>query len=293
MVNGSRQRAERMLVVMLAAGALAVSGCGQPPVAPSVSESDNPASPIGTPRLTSRVESEHFVFHLEPGDTVEVERSEAYHRWAVAYLNVTPPKKIDFYKFRTAEDLAASVGTAVGGTARPLEFAVYTFYTWHNHECFHLYSWLLGNPPMLFFEGFTVAHEFDPHNNDWVARRNRGTLSEPYIDMVRRWRAEGTLYDLEPLLSSEVYASTSQTDGGRAYRQAGMFVAFLIERYGLEKMKDVFRQMNRNDSIDTVRSKFGAIFGTSPSDAERNWHAYLDALNSGSPKALLEGSADR
>ena len=41
----------------------------------------------------------HFVFRSAPGDQVQAERSEAYHEWAVGYLGVTPPKKIDFYKF--------------------------------------------------------------------------------------------------------------------------------------------------------------------------------------------------
>lgn len=77
---------------------------------------DDPPEPSELQRaaagLTGRVESENFVFHFQPGDgaRAEVERSEAYHRWAIWYLGVVPPKKIDFYMFPSFEEMDARFG---------------------------------------------------------------------------------------------------------------------------------------------------------------------------------------
>jgi hypothetical protein len=246
--------------------------------------------PQGTPeapwvaRLTDTIETEHFVFHAEPGDTVEIGRAEAYHAWAVAYLDVIPPKKIDYYKYSSPQDLEAGLGLAVAGRASLSRFAVYTDRPWHNHECFHLYSMLLGQPTMFFTEGMAVAHEVDPYNHDWVARSDRGGWGEPYIDMVRRWRAQGQLFDTESILDSVTFEAVSRSDPERrAYRQAGMFVAFLIEWHGLDRMKELFRSVHWQDTRDTVLAEFAAIYGTSLKDAEAEWLDYLDTLNGGPP----------
>ena len=45
--------------------------------------SDSPTTPRDPfANLTERLETEHFIFHFEPGDYVEAERSEAFARWA-------------------------------------------------------------------------------------------------------------------------------------------------------------------------------------------------------------------
>jgi hypothetical protein len=245
-----------------------------------------PAAPW-TARLTDTIETAHFVFHVEPGDGVDAERAEAFHAWAVAYLDVTPPKKIDYYKYPSPDALEAGVGLAIGGRASLARFAVYTWRPWHDHECFHLYSMLLGQPTMFFIEGMAVAHEVDPYDGDFVARDRRGGTGEPYLDMVRRWRAQGQLFDTESILDSSTFEAVSQGDPERrAYRQAGVFVAFLIERHGLDRMKELFRSVHWQDGRDAVLAKFEAVYGISLADAEGEWLDYLDDLNGGPPLIL-------
>jgi hypothetical protein len=256
-------------------------GCG--------GETSSPADPVvqsglerATVALTERLESDSFVFHFRPGDggRIQVERSEAFHRWAVAYLGVTPPKKIDFYMFRSREEMAAAFGSAFGGRAFPNEFAVATAYSWHNHECFHLYTTLIGNPPRLFAEGMVVAHEFDPYNDVWYSQWNRAEpYPEPHLVVAHGLKDQGLLYPIESILASDDFNARVEQETERvAYEQAGAWVAYLIQTYGLDKMKQIVASVPYGSSRDFIRSRFEAVYGIGLAEVEAAWLAWLDQV---------------
>lgn len=256
-------------------------GCG--------GERSSPAEPVtqseverAAVALTERLESANFVFHFQPGDgaRIQVERSEAFHRWAVGYLGVTPPKKIDFYMFRSFDEMWAAFGYAFGGKAFPREFAVATAYSWHNHECFHLYTTLIGNPPRIFAEGMVVAHEFDPYNDVWYSQWNRAEpYREPHLVVARRLKDQGLLYPIESILASadfnERVAHETVTIG---YEEAGAWVTYLIRTHGLDKMKQIVSSIAYDASREAVRSRFEAVYGLGLSEAETAFLAWLDQV---------------
>jgi hypothetical protein len=237
--------------------------------------------PAYVARLTETIESEHFIFHFEPGDTVDVERSEAFHNWATEYLGITLSGKIDFYKFRTAEDLAAAQGGTGRSRAFPAECALVTEYSWNNHECMHIYNAQLCDTPTtrLFEEGMAVAHEFDPYNDVWVSQWNRRQLDEPFIYEIeiRLWHQEGWLFPMEDLLTSAGFQAVSVESKLGAYVQSGMFVSYLIETYGLERMKEIFRSVAYEDPKTKIEREFEGVFGASVQDVEREWMASLES----------------
>jgi len=255
---------------------LGPGGCG------GGSSPSGPSPPSGlaqrTAALTQRLETANFVFHYAPGDQVQADRSEAFHRWAVGYLGVSAPKKIDFYKFPSSEQLEAAMGERFGGRAYPREFAVVTAYPWHNHECMHLYVDLIGSPPRLFAEGMVVAHEYDPLNGVWVSQWNRADPpDEPYLDIVRDLRIAGRLYPIEQILESEAFNARVGSEQSRVgYPQAGVFVMYLIQAFGLEPMKEVVGSVPYAASREAIGSRFEAVFGVSVATAERAWLDWLD-----------------
>jgi hypothetical protein len=256
---------------------LGLAGCGAEgtsPIAPS------PLSELErrTASLTARLETAHFVFHFAPGDQVQPERSEAYHEWAVRYLGVTPPKRIDFYKFPDFDALRAAMGQSFGGRAYPDEFALVTAFPWHNHECMHLYVSLIGSPPRLFAEGMVVAHEYDPLNGIWVSQWNRADPPrDPYFGIVRSLKAEGRLYPIQDILESDAFNARVASEPTRiAYPQSGVFVMYLIERHGLDQMKELVRILPYSASRDTIQWRFEETFGVSVGEAETAWLAWLD-----------------
>jgi len=236
--------------------------------------------------LTQDIESENFLFHFQPGDTVRVDRQEAFHRWAVDYLGVSLPKKIDFYKFSFA-DMRTVVGTrGASGRGFPQDFALATVYNWHPHETMHVYTFGICQSVTirLFDEGMAVAHEFDPLNDDWVPRWSQwpGRGDYVYAEKVREHKAAGKLYPLEEILDSPSFLQVRLEERGTVnnrvlYDEAGMFVSYLIDRFGIDEMKQAICAITQDDARDTILREFKEVFGVSLQEAERDWLAYLDA----------------
>ncbi|MDH4271234.1 MAG: hypothetical protein OEW18_04580 [Candidatus Aminicenantes bacterium] len=234
---------------------------------------DGPTAPyeVGNPlmELSQTIHSEHFVFHYSSGDFVEPARAEAYHEWAVSFLGVVCPKKIDYFKFKDRQQMYRITGGAATGFADFDNYEVWTYLPWLNHECMHLYSMLVGHPIHLFEEGLAVACQIDPYDNDFEAREKNG---EKVHDIVRRYRAEGRLYPLENILDRDRWLSSDFTT---TYPQAGSFVRFLIDTHGIERMKEIFRQVGANDSRDEIKQKFLTIYGFSLDQAEAVWLTFI------------------
>ena len=220
--------------------------------------------------LTQTIETENFIFHYTPGDQVEVARSEAYHRWAVPFLGVACPKKVDYYKLKDREQFYELIGSTSTGFAMVDEYEVWTYLPWQNHECFHLYALLLGRPPVFFSEGTAVAYQVDPSQGDFEARENSG---ERVHDVVRRYKYEGRLYPVPNIIDRAGWYASDYTT---TYLEAGSFVRYLADVYGLERLKEVFRKMGQNDERAEVKAKFAAIYGRTVDEVEKDWLAFLD-----------------
>lgn len=256
------------------------------PELPSTSILPDALDPVLTARLSKRWETKHFIFHFEPSDDTccEAMRMEAFHKWAVSYLGISMPKKIDYYKFKSADDLEAALsnGRRPWGVAFPDDIALATWLPWHNHEAFHIYNRLFigGRTIRLFDEGMVVSHEFDPMNGEWVARQTRhDPHGEPYIERVRWLRANDFLFPIESILESQAFNAAKEAEElPVAYPEAGMFVAFLIDQYGLEKMKAVMQSVGYGDSLEWIRIHFQQVFSVSVQEAEAAWLAWLDGM---------------
>ena len=226
-------------------------------------------------RLTESYETESYIFYYAAGDSVEFDRCEAYAQWGMEYLGVTLPKKIEFYKFRSYEEMGEALPSPAGGWAFSENVAFATMFTWHNHECMHIlaYWWTDGGyPPSFFMEGMAVAHEYDPYNDDWVSRWNRAEIGEPWLDIVKQLNAEGKLYSLDDILESQSFWDNIEQEEERiAYTQAGMFTAYLIETYGLEKFKDVYSSLNYDDTLQVILDQFISTYGISLETIEQDW----------------------
>lgn len=231
-------------------------------------------------RLTERFETSSYIFYYAAGDSVEFDRCEAFAQWGMEYLGVVLPKKIEFFKFRSYEEMGEALPSPAGGWAFSKDVAFATMWTWHNHECMHILAhwWVNGNyPPSFFMEGMAVAHEFDPYNDDWISRWNRSAIFEPWLDIVKQLKSDGKLYALEDIVESESFWNNIEEEEERvAYPQAGMFTAYLIETYGLGKFKEVYSSLNYDDSLPLIEDQFISTYGISLDSLEQDWLKFLE-----------------
>jgi hypothetical protein len=253
---------KRLSLASLGLLAVVVAGCTRNPVSPSPNDRAAVA-------LSERLETANMIFHYTPGDFVDVNRAEAYHTWAVAFLNVTCPKKVDYYKLKDRAqqwevDEATTTGYAVLST-----YEVWTYLPFMNHEQFHLYSLLIGRPTTFFVEGIAVAYQVDPLVNDFEAREKSG---EPVHEVARRYRRTGRLLPFSSIVEGQGWAAADYTV---AYVEAGSFVRYMADLHGIEKMKDVFRTVKSADTYAVASSKIQTIYGISLGEAETRWLAFL------------------
>jgi len=251
-----------VLVALL--GAVLVPGCSRPVVPPTSPSS----SATLTIELSERLETDHLIFHYSPGDFIDVQRSEAYCRWASSFLGVALPQKIEYYKWKNREQEWRLSEVTVIGLAGG--FTVLTYMPWMNHELMHIYSLRVGWPTTFFVEGIAVAYQVDPSVNDFEAREKSG---EPLHDVVKRMKVEGRLLPFDSIITS---AGFQQNDYTIAYDEAGSFVRYLADTCGIEKVKQVFRTIRSGDTAASVAGKFQAIYGMTLGDAESEWRGFLD-----------------
>jgi hypothetical protein len=215
--------------------------------------------------------SANFRCYYSLGDSVQVDRQEAFHTWAVARLGVTLPQKIDYRKYTSRNDMGAKTGKYnTNGFAEPAQFTVHTLWSWDNHETVHIYTALVGRPSDFFNEGIAMAFQTDPLAGDYEPRFN----GQKAHDAARLYRQSGQL--VLPLLRIVTTSGfRGIPDSVLSYREAGSFVAFLIARFGLDRVLTFFRPGTEDDSLAVIEQRFQQAFGTTLAAAEAEWLAFV------------------
>jgi hypothetical protein len=245
----------RHLPAAAAAGVL-LAACGSSPSAP-------------TPALTEQIVTEHFVFHYSAGDRVDTGWQEAYHAWAVAQLGVTPPA-ITYDKYLDRTQMTALTGQDTNGYAEPALNTLHTIWPTDNHEVVHVYAGPWGFPVALFVEGLAVAYQTNPPAGDFVPKWS-GT---PIHDLARRFRAQGSLVPIAQLAETSAFRARDQNT---TYPEAGSFVRFLIDGYGIDSMRRLYGSMANDAPLADVRAAVQAVYGIGLDEAEARWLQFLDA----------------
>jgi hypothetical protein len=231
---------------------------------------DSPSSPTASP-LPLAGESANFRYYFSPGDAVQVDRQEAFHAWAVGRLGVALPRKIDYRKYTSRDDMGARTGRSnTNAYAEPEAFTIHTLWSWDNHEVVHIYTALVGRPSEFFNEGIAVAFQTDPLAGDLEPRFN----GEQVHDAARRYRQSGQLVlPLSRVVTTSGFRGISDTV--LSYREAGSFVDFLIARFGLDRVLQFFRASGRDDLLAVIEQRFQQSFGTTLEAAEADWLAFV------------------
>jgi hypothetical protein len=238
----------------------AAAGCG----------GSGPASP-SQPPLPVVSESASFRYHHASGDAVDADWQEAYHTWAIATLGVQIPQKIEYYKYRSRQDMGDHTGNYnTNGFAEPARFEIHTLWPTDNHEVVHIYTALVGRPSDFFNEGIAVAMQTNPPAGNLEAFFNGQQVHEA----CRQYLQFGTLVvPLDRAIQTDSFRAI--TDQVLSYREAGSFVRFVIDTYGMPPVREFFRNSNRGDDLATIKQRFNAAFGVPFDAAESAWMSML------------------
>ena len=239
--------------------------------------------------LAGRHETEHFVIYYNGGtqiaDYIELIGEDHEFRLAqiVRDLEVAPPKKITSFLFADPGQKYRLMGARNIYMAKPWRREIYLNHSSFphqvlRHEIAHVVAGGFGDPmfgvsasgvfglPLRFnvglIEGLAVAV-------DWPDHFTRELTPHQSVKALTQL---GMAPPLSGLLSTGFLAVSS----ARSYTVAGSFVRFLWDRYGVEKVKALYRS----------GGDFPRVYGKSLGALEAEWREMIDATG------LPEGAAE-
>ena len=151
---------------------------------------------------------------LQSGDSVETERQEAFHAWVVNQLQIVPPRRLQYRKYRDRAHMQRVTGQLTNGWADPPAWTAHSIWTWDAHEAVHVYTAVIGRPSDFFNEGIAVALSVDPSAGRFVSLWN----NTPIDDIARSLHRTGTL----PAIPTDRRSKTVEVPLFRAARCVSM-----------------------------------------------------------------------
>lgn len=238
------------------------AGCGSSPVGPT------------KPPPAAVSETAHYVYHHADDDTVDASWQESYHAWLIQRLGVSAPGKVHYFKYRDRADMGAHTGHYdTNGYAEPGRLEFHTIWPTDNHEVVHVVVMSqIGRSTAFFDEGIAVAFQTNAPAGQLESVFNG---QEVHVAARRYLQGGQLVLPLERMLANEDFRKLQ--DSTLSYREAGSFVRFLIDRYGLDATLSFYRSggTTGTSSARDVKSAFNRAFGVSLETAEAAWLSML------------------
>lgn len=211
--------------------------------------------------LSSSRTQEKLVFHwnpqvLKPAEVdAAVARNAGFYKDVEKRLAVSVPVPVHVFLYRDVAEMQTLTERAGGVVAFSSGHAVHeAFDYWDCHEMVHIFAQHIpsdadSSPPDTFLvEGLATALQARDRGtamSDWAAIDLRAGRVPPLLELRRNW-PNGCGAGVHP------------------YHVAGSFVDFLIERFGIEKVKRLY----------THSLEFQGTLGRSFVALEREWRAW-------------------
>ncbi|MBK7629621.1 MAG: hypothetical protein IPJ23_02675 [Ignavibacteriales bacterium] len=210
--------------------------------------------------LPKQIESEALILHFDDIDSIQAQlialNQEYYFLELLDGLKTKPSKKINVYLFNNREQKKTLFGAGNADVAKPWQYSIYiSADSWQNtlkHELAHIFTAEFGSGIFKIASGFNpaliegMAESQDPISND---------ISIKYLTKVAY--NNGYTVDLKSLFTGLSFFKGNST---LAYIYSGAFIDFLINKYGIEKVKKFygtggFDSVFKN-KIETVQKEF-------------------------------------
>lgn len=233
--------------------------------------------------LARESRSQHFVLRSDPAaesdDDIALAQQDLEFRYAqlARTLGAEPALPITVYRFPSAAAKKDAVGAATTLFAKPWSREIFVqadrFPAQRvRHEMAHVFGSAFGDPifgvalawhfwgPLPFprlatglIEGLAEAADFDNPSG-------RFTTHEEAAAMIALGKA--------PPLARAIGPGFSLESGPRAYTIAGSFCRFLLDRFGVAKLRELYRSAGA----------FDRVYGVSLATLEADWRAFLATL---------------
>ncbi len=226
--------------------------------------------------LTGTIDTPHFIIHYSPKVNKDLINDitihhEYYYKVLIGFFNVSLNKKIESFLFLNDEQKKRLFGSANADVAKPWLLQIYISYQDYNttlkHELAHCFT-------SAFAHGlFKVADGFNPYLIEGAAVAADPVYDENDIHFMAALAYHfGYKTDLKHLFN---FMSFFKQASSISYIFAGSFSKYLIDKYGIEKYKKLYSDLD-----------FKKIYGTSIDTLNIDYSKFLDKINT-------KGNADK
>ena len=223
--------------------------------------------------------SQHFVYHLQRGTPLSpgglernLETLETQYARLSDLLDLEPRAMVHCYHYMNSSQMARAVGIVGLHGARAIQCGDIGEIHFHRlfdntlrHELVHIFGYRMKArlAPGILTEGLAVCYEEVGENLNVHSR-------------ARNLRITGDSKPLTSILTQ--YSISGDVD---AYSQAGSFVKYLIDTYGIEVFKEFYRgssasQLSTAEHIFITASE---VYGKSFFDLEQEWTLFLGPVD--------------
>jgi hypothetical protein len=218
--------------------------------------------------LNKKIETENFNIYFSQRIDDNLVRlislqHEFYYSELQDFFNSVPKEKITSYVFYDRSEKKALLGSENADVAKPWLYKIFTSYENYNstlkHELAHIFSAEFGKGLLK------IADDYNPSLIEGIAMAADPQYGENNIDfMAALAYNNGYRADLNRIYSHYNFFSQNSS---LSYIYAGSFTKYLVDTYGIEKFKKLYR--NRN---------FEKIYGLSFSEISKGFYAYLRTI---------------
>lgn len=157
----------------------------------------------------------------------ELEKQEEHFQKFCNLFGIKTRKKIRIYSVKDRKEMKQIVGYETNGRAEPQNYRVFSVYVHCPHEVIHvLEDNFLGNSNNLLGEGLAVCFGWED-----------GWHGKPLRKWMRKFLKEKTYIPLKILMDDNVFKT--KLEDNITYPESGAFVKFLINKFGIEKFKEL------------------------------------------------------
>ena len=210
--------------------------------------------------------TKHFIYHYHdfcPSEEL-MEANERHLQRVASILGVEVDKKVDCFLVgsefdekllrghETASDCAGT-GYIISGSESLL------------HEINHIVAAELGQCGLQFFdEGLAIYLESDDH-----------TMKGISVDILARRELDKAICKSASDLMQPKAFNAARLHGCQGYASAASFVKYIIAEYGMDRFKELYKQINKKN----YREVFRRVYGKSLTKADEAWQEYLRSLH--------------
>jgi len=201
--------------------------------------------------LNKEISSDQIILHYDKLNEIESEYVKlcAYYYYSELenVLQVKPSKQIHIYIFNSREQKKVLFGAGNADVAKPWQYAIYiSADSWEHtlkHELVHIFSAEFGTGP------FKLAAGFNPALIEGLAEAIEGS-----VDNISLFDFTSLAYNHNHKINlSSLFTGLNffKSNSSLAYTYSGAFIQFLIEKFGIQKVKEFYADGDFNSAFNS------------------------------------------